>query len=153
MKLPVYLTLLLEAERTLARSFREVARGHGDEPDIHFLCLSLADQCDDHVERLRPALDRYGTAPADDEPEQLHHGGLDAARTGPLGLLRDLQDLFLLATMVDTTWTIITQVAQALPDRELLDAAQTCQKQTTVQLQWIRTRTKQAAPQALVAAP
>lgn len=152
MKLNVYLSLLEEAEHTLASAFREVAREHGDEPDIHFLSLSLADQCDAHVEQLRPVVDRYGTANAGDEPERLHHGGLDEARSGPLGLLRDLQDLFILATMVDTTWTIITQVAQALPDRELLGVADACGKQTAVQLGWIRTRTKQAAPQALIAA-
>ena len=45
MKLPVFLTLLTESESTLAQSLREVAHGHGAEPDVYFLCMSLADQC------------------------------------------------------------------------------------------------------------
>ena len=52
MKLPVYVTLLAESESTLARSYRQVADAHGDEPDIHFLCLTLAKQCESHREKL-----------------------------------------------------------------------------------------------------
>jgi hypothetical protein len=152
MRFPVYLELLVESERTLARSFREVAEAHGDEPDIHFLCRALAGQCDAHVERLRPSIDRYGAADVDDEPERLHADGLNEGRTGPLGMLRDLQDLYLLASMVDITWTVVKQVAQALPDRELLDTVEACDTQTAVQLNWLQTRMKQAAPQALIAA-
>ncbi|NKX51439.1 hypothetical protein HER39_12845, partial [Arthrobacter deserti] len=95
MKLPVYLGLLHKSEATLAQPYRQVADGHGDEPDGHFLCLTLAAQCDAHQEALRPVIDRYGETTADDEPERLHHDGLSETRTGPVGLLRDLQDLYL----------------------------------------------------------
>lgn len=152
MKLPVYLSLIEESEHTLARSFREVADAHGDEPDVHFLCQTLARQCDEHRTRLQSAIDRYGPGTADDEPDRLHADGLDKSRTGPLGLLRDLQDLYLLASFTDITWTMITQAAQALRDRELLEVATACQKQTAVQVDWLKTRMKQAAPQALIAA-
>ncbi|HET6301973.1 hypothetical protein [Microbacterium sp.] len=151
MKLPIYLSLLDEAERTLAESFRQVADEHGDEPDVHFLCQTLAGQCDEHRDRLRPVIERYGEGSADDEPERLHGDGLERARTGPLGLLRDLQDLYLLASMTDITWTMIKQVAQALPDHELLDIVAACEQQTSVQLMWLQTRMSQAAPQALIA--
>ena len=89
MKLPVYLALLAESEKTLADSFRVVAEAHGDEPDIHFLCLSLADQSDKHREALKPVIERYGEVPEDDEPERLHAAGVGKARSGPLGMLRD----------------------------------------------------------------
>lgn len=153
MKLPVYLSLLAQSEGTLADSFRQVADAHGDEPDVHFLCQTLAAQCDDHRTRLEAASARYGTASADDEPERLHADGLSETRTGPLGLLRDLQDLYVLANLTDITWMIIKQAAQALPDRDLLEIVADCEHETAVQLRWLRTRIKQAAPQALIAVP
>ena len=45
MKFPVYLGLLHKSEQTLAASFQQVAEGHGAEPDVYYLCQSLADQC------------------------------------------------------------------------------------------------------------
>lgn len=151
MKLAVYLGLLRHAETTLGQSFRQVAAGHGGEPDIHFLCQTLADQCDAHTAALGPIITRYGEAPPGDEPERLHAQGLSQTRSGGLGLLRDLQDLYLLASFVDITWTMVKQAAAGLRDPELLDVVADCDGETTIQVQWIRTRMKQAAPQALVA--
>lgn len=152
MKLPVYLTLLAESESTLARSYREVAEAHSDEPDIHFLCQTLASQCENHRTQLDGVIERIGRAPSDDEPERLHADAIEEARTGPLGVLRDLQDLYLLATLTDSTWTVVKQAAQALMDQELLTVIEDCQKETSVQLRWLITRIKQAAPQTLIAA-
>lgn len=152
MKLPVYLTLLAESESTLARSYREVAEAHSDEPDIHFLCRTLASQCENHRTQLDGVIERIGRAPSDDEPERLHADAIEEARTGPLGVLRDLQDLYLLATLTDSTWTVVKQAAQALMDQELLTVIEDCQKETSVQLRWLITRIKQAAPQTLIAA-
>jgi hypothetical protein len=151
-KLPVYLTLLAESESTLARSYREVAEAHSDEPDIHFLCQTLASQCENHRSQLDGVIERIGRAPSDDEPERLHADAIEEARTGPLGVLRDLQDLYLLATLTDSTWTVVKQAAQALMDQELLTVIEDCQKETSVQLRWLITRIKQAAPQTLIAA-
>lgn len=152
MKLSVYLGLLHKSEGTLAESFRQVAGGHGHEPDVHFLCLALAAQCDAHQEALAPIIDRYGEIDDDDEPERLHAQGLSETRSGPVGLLRDLQDLYLLASLVDITWTMIKQAAQGLRDTDLLDVVTDCDGQTTTQLKWLQTRMKQAAPQALIIA-
>jgi len=151
MKLPVYLGLLHGAEDVLAKSFRQVADGHGDEPDVRSTCLTLAAQCDQHVGALRPVVDRYGEQP-DDEPERFHAEALAETRSGGLGLLRDLQDLYLLASLVDITWTLIQQAASALRDEELLGVISRCDGQTQVQLAWLKTRMKQAAPQALLVA-
>lgn len=153
MKLPIYLGLLHHAETTLAASFRQVADGHGQEPDVWFLCRTLADQCDRHSSALRPVIDRYGENDPDDEPERLHADGLSETRTGGVGLLRDLQDLYLLACFVDITWTMVKQAAQGLRDEELVGIVGRCDGETATQVQWLRTRMKQAAPQALVAAP
>ena len=50
---------------------------------------------------------RYGQTTSDDEPERLHAEGLAQTRTGPVGLLRDLQDLYLLVSFVEMTWTVV----------------------------------------------
>jgi hypothetical protein len=152
MNLDIYLGMLHQAEQTLADSYRQVADGHGKEPDVHFLCQTLAGQCDQHRELLRPVVQRYGEDRSDNEPARLHAEGLPSTRSGPVGLLRDLQDLYLLASLVDVTWTMIKQAASALHDQELLAVVQKCDAETAAQLRWLRTRMKQAAPQALVVA-
>lgn len=152
MNLDIYLGMLHQAETTLAESFRQVASGHGAEPDVHFLCHTLARQCEEHSRMLLPVVQRYGEDLADGEPERLHAEGLSTTRQGPVGLLRDLQDLYLLASFVDVTWTMVKQAASALRDRELLDVVARCEGETAVQLRWLQTRMKQAAPQALLVA-
>ena len=152
MKLPVSLGLLHRSEQTLAESFRQVAEGHGDEPDVYHLCQALAGQCDAHEKALAPIVERYGEVEEDDEPERLHADGLSETRTGPVGLLRDLQDLYLLASLVDITWTAVKQAAQGLRDEQLIDVVERSEGETRTQLAWLSTRMKQAAPQALIVA-
>jgi hypothetical protein len=151
MKLPVYLGLLHVGEGSLATSFRQLAEGHGDEPDVYHLCHTLAQQCDEHERRLAPIVERYGEQP-DSEPERFHAEAMKESRTGPVGLLRDLQDVHTLATFVETTWIVVKQAALALRDEELLAVVDQCEPQTMLQKDWLTTRLKQAAPQALLVA-
>lgn len=151
MMLHVYLGMLRRAEELLASSFRVVGDGHIDEPDVYGICRLLAGQCDAHEEALRPVLDRYGERP-EDEPDRLHVQPIETPRSGPLGLLRDLQDLALIAQLVSTTYTVVKQAGAALRDEELLGIITGCEGETTTQIAWIGTRMKQAAPQALVVA-
>ena len=151
MHLDTYLGLQHVASQTLAESFRQVAQGHAAEPDVFTDCHHLARMCDEHVARLAPLTERYGEQ-QDDEPERLHADGLTGVRSGGVGLLRDLQDLYLLGSLVDITWTVVKQAAQGLRDRELLDVVAHCEGETKTQLEWLSTRMKQAAPQALIVA-
>ena len=149
MHLAHYLGLLRRSEQALAKAFREVADGHGDEPDVVHTCQKLAKECDAHADRLEPFANRYGEdAPA--EPERLHSELFRGTRTGGLGLLRDLHDLYLMACETDMAWTLIGQGAQGARDTDLLDVVHDCESETAVQLKWLSTRMKQAAPQALV---
>jgi hypothetical protein len=111
----------------------------------------LAGWSDEHRRALAPGVERYGEADVE-EPERLHAAGLAETRAGEIGLVRDLQDLHVLATLVQTTWTVIAQGAQGLRDRELLEVASTSNAQTSRQLTWLATRMKVAAPQALIVA-
>lgn len=151
MHLAHYLGLLHRSQIELAAAFREVGRMHRDEPDVFHVCERLAVQCDGHAERLRPFAERYSEE-APDEPERLHSTLFSGPRTGGLGLLRDLHDLYLMAAECDIAWTVVGQAARGARDRELLVVVSACEGETATQLLWLRTRMKQAAPQALVVA-
>lgn len=151
MHVATYLGLLHTSLQTLAGAFREVGSGHADEPDVYHTCNVLARQIDGQVEALQPIVDRYGEH-REEEPERLHATGLDKTRSGAVGLLRDLQDLYMLASLTDMTWIVVGQAAQGLRDRELLELVTTREQDTARELNWLRTRIKQAAPQALIAA-
>ncbi len=151
MHLTHQLGMLDRFERDLADAYRQVADAHGDEPDVTATCQRLAGQCDAHVERLAPFVERYGEDPPE-EPDRLHHDLFQGTRSGGFGLLRDLHDLYLLASGCDICWTLIGQAAQGARDTDLLEVVEACDGETTVQLRWLTTRMKQAAPQALLVA-
>jgi hypothetical protein len=144
-----YLGLLHRAELELGEALREVARAHAEEPDVHALCLKLAGDCDSHAAQLEPFAKRYGEE-AEDEPERLHSELFRGSRDGPLGLLRDLHDLYLMACECDITWTVVGQAAQGARDGDLLSVVRSCESETATTLKWLSTRMKAAAPQTLV---
>ena len=151
MHLASYLGLLHLAELKLARAYLAVAEAHGDEPDVETLCRRFADQCTAHADALAPFAERYGEDQPE-EPERLHSELFGGTRGGGLGLLRDLHDLYLMATECEVTGTLVAQAAQGARDPGLLEAAERGQEEVSGQLSWLRTRMKQAAPQALVVA-
>lgn len=63
-----------------------------------------------------------------------------------------LQDLYLLAGECDIAWTVVGQAAFGARDDELLAVVRRCEGETAIQLKWLCTRMKAAAPQALVVA-
>ncbi|MCU1691512.1 MAG: hypothetical protein JWM64_603 [Frankiales bacterium] len=151
-----YVGLLHQSEQTLADAFRTVGEGHAQEVDVLHTCSTLAAMSEEHVRLLGPVADRYGDQTSGDgvdEPERLHAAGLARTRAGAVGLLRDLQDLYLLATLCQTTWTVVYQGAQGLRDRELMRVAEDASRGTSRQLSWLNTRLKAAAPQALLVSP
>lgn len=150
--LATYVGLADHSEQMLAESFRAVAQGHARQADVFHTCHLLAGWSEQHRQDLAPAVKRYGEQDVE-EPERLRAEALTHTREGEIGLLRDLQDLHLLATLVHSTWTVVAQGAQGLRDPDLLEIARTSMAQTTRQLTWLTTRMKQAAPQALIVAP
>jgi len=153
-QLAIYMALVDVAEGALADSFRVVAQAQASHPDIYFTCQTLATMSDDHRSRLEPVVARYGeqSESPGSEPERLHAEAMATARTGPVGLLRDLQELHLLANLVLTSWTVIQQAAKGLRDEELLGVASYSSGETSRQLAWLTTRMKSVAPQALIVA-
>jgi hypothetical protein len=133
MKLTPLLADLRTLEHCLAAAYRETAEVHSDEHDVHYQSLTFAKQCDRHVERLGDARGVSGKA---------------ASLTGEL--VDDLRTIFLLTEEVSITWVIAGQAAQALRDAHLLNTVRECHEETELQVKWLTTRIKDAAPQALV---
>ncbi len=151
--LSTYVALADHSEQILAESLRALAEGRPDVHDVFHMCQTLATMSEKHREALAPVVDRYGEDQDVDEPERLRATGIGQIREGEIGLLRDLQDIHLLATLVKSTWMVVSQGAQGLRDRQLLTIAQDSMADTARQLTWLETRMKSAAPQALIVAP
>ena len=151
MHLATYLDLLRRGSTSLAESLRRVADGHAEEADVHHTAHQLATKVIAHGDRLRPVLERYGEHPGG-PPERLHVEALDEVRSGGVGLLRDLLDLYLMATCLKQAWTLVGQAAKGARDPELNALADTCSAEVDTVLTWLETRMKAAAPQALLVA-
>lgn len=151
--LSTYVALADHSEQVLAESLRTLADARPDVHDVFHMCHTLATMSDRHRQELEPIVERYGEDDTVDEPERLRAVGVAEVRDGEIGLLRDLQDLHVLATLVQTTWVVVAQGAQGLRDRDLLSVAQSSQQETSRQITWLETRLKAAAPQALIVSP
>jgi hypothetical protein len=151
MHLANYLEYLRKAETNLAQGFRGIGEGHREEVDIFHTADTLAGQCEAHVGKLGPFCAKYGEERST-EPDRLYHELFGGTRSGGLGLLRDLQDLYLMASACDISWDMIGQAAQGARDEDLLGVVEACEGQTATQIKWLKTRMKQAAPQALLVA-
>lgn len=149
MQLTHYLGLLHVCEQRLAEAFQLVAAHHEIEPDIVSTCHLLAGWSMQHVKQLAPIVEKYGEQ-KEEEPDNLLSTLFHGPRKGGLGLMRDLHDVWLLSQEARFAWTIVLQSALALRDKDMEAICTTCGNETDRQIAWLRTRVKQAAPQALV---
>ena len=163
MKLGKAIAHLCDTELKLADELRTVGDRHASEQDIFHLSTTLAKQCEDHVEKLRPFAERYDEDVSGDGDEPglwetavsaLRKKGAELAGKTPLSallLLRDLHDLYLVAQECELDWVIVGQGAQAARDAELLEVVTACHEEAVHQAKWVRTRIKTTAAQPLVA--
>jgi anaerobic selenocysteine-containing dehydrogenase len=61
-------------------------------------------------------------------------------------------DLYVLVHHIDVTWMMVGPAAQGDRDKELQAVVKQCEGDSELQIRWLRTRMKQAAPQALLVA-
>jgi hypothetical protein len=146
-----YIGLVHESEKKLAEALLKIASHHAKEPDVFQTCQLLAGWSEEHVEKLHPFVQKYSEDKSR-EPDRLNQALFKGPRSGGLGLLRDLHDLWLMASEVNLCWTVLDQAAKALRDEELLATGEELRKQTERQIKWLMTRIKQSAPQSLVVA-
>jgi hypothetical protein len=146
-----YIDLVHRTEIDLAKAFRTVSKAHGDEPDVYQTCQLLASWSDKLAEEMMPSAGRYQKE-EDEEPDRLTQTLLKNTRKGGMALLRDLHDLYLVATEVQVCCTILKQGAAGLRDEELTLSCEEVERQTKRQLAWLLTRMKAATPQTLIVA-
>ena len=161
MKVGPLLERLHELETELAEDYRALGERHAADHDVYHQCHSFAKQAEAHASALAPLAERYGRTVDDDVGPDLWSGLLERARRlgsealgrqpeGGLLLLRDLRALLLAAEEVSITWVMAGQAAKAARDAELLAAVSGCHVEVELQVKWLTTRIKVAAPQALV---
>lgn len=153
---------LHDAETDLAHQYRIVAEREAAEHDVHYMCYTLARQCDQHAEQVRRIADGFGKPLAGPSGERLTNvlAGLRHKTSELLGrrpeagllLLRDLRQLYLMAEEASVHWIALGQVAQAVRDHDLLDQVSAPHKQTLTQVKWLKTRIKESAPQVFLTA-
>jgi hypothetical protein len=146
-----YINMVHKSEQDLAEAFRMVAKEHGHEPDVKETCELTASWSDELVQALQPFTKKYGEQ-KDKEPDRLMTTLFKKPRKGSMGLLRDLQDLWLMANEAEISCIILRQAASGLRDKELIKACDAIEKKSKRQSSWLLTRMKSAAPQTLIVA-
>ena len=144
-----YIDLVYRTEKDLAIALTKVSVAHGDEPDVYQSCRLLARWSEKMEEDMKPFFVKYKPE-KDNEPDRLTQTLVKDTRKGGLALLRDLHDLYLIASEVQACCTILKQAADGLRDKELLTTCEGVESQTKRQLNWLMTRMKAAAPQTLI---
>lgn len=147
MQLAHYLGVLHRTEAALAAAFGEVAEAHAGETEIFFIGQRLAQQCQQQADALAPFVQRYG-----EDPDATGSTRLHGPRGPGLGLLRDLQDLYLMVAESDICWRVLERAAEGVRDTELVAEGRRHHEECRVQLAWLRTQLTQASVQALVVA-
>ena len=146
-----YIDLVHRSEQDLAKAFKKAAKAHGDEVDVYQTCMLLASWSETLVKDFEPIVERYKNE-SDKEPDRLTQVLMKDTRKGSLALLRDIHDLYLIASEVEVCCVILKQAGTALRDEELVGMCEEIERQTKRQLSWLLTRMKSAAPQILVVA-
>src|SRR3954452_91079 len=152
MHVPIVLGEVHRGETLLAGAYAHVATTHADEADVHHSCTSFANQAGEHVHSVRPAVEQYGEV-VPDQPDRLYAELFTGERRGSAGMVRDLRDLWLFASLVEMTWPLAYQAARAQKDTALLDVVMTSREQVIAQRKFLETKLKVAAPQALLVHP
>ncbi|MGB9977781.1 molybdopterin oxidoreductase family protein [Methanobacterium sp.] len=144
-----YIGLVHQSEQQLEQAFKDVAEHHKEEPDVYTACNLLASWSKIHYEKIEKFKDHYSEH-KESEPENLRKEIFHGPRSGGIGLVRDLHDLWLLANESHISWIVLLQAAKSLRDKGLESLCEEYDQQNRRQMSWILTRIKQAAPQALV---
>tara|TARA_R110001606_G_scaffold399033_1_gene580038 strand:+ start:7026 stop:9854 length:2829 start_codon:yes stop_codon:yes gene_type:complete len=144
-----YLGLLDDSSRATAQALFAVAEKHKAEPDIGAICKMLARFSQEHSEDLQLCIQRYGET-QEKEADKLLEVLQPSHHKGPLSLLRDLHDCWLLAQESHISIVVLKQATQALRDDEMMELLQRMSEHNSRQLAWLKTRIKQTAPQSLI---
>jgi hypothetical protein len=144
-----YIGLLLASEERLVRGWEKLRRSHPTAPDIGPQSTLFMIWSRENATVVRAYVDKYGER-REGEPEALDQALLIGRSDTAFGLLRDLQDLWLMVNESTISAAVLLQAARAIEDRELEKDLRQVESRNERQRTWVLTRIRQAAPQTLV---
>ncbi len=144
-----YFGLLLESEQRLALGFERVRKAHSEELNMYHECGMFAQWTHEAVERIRPFTGKYGEK-ASREAADIGSAVKDGRKGAGVFLLRDLHDLWLLASEAYMACLVLHQAALALRDEDLKHVVWNAMEMNQRQRQWLKTRIKNEGPQSLI---
>src|ERR1043166_3382474 len=95
--LPFCLGLVQASEKALAESLAAMALKHSSDFEVHQSCKLFRQWCEGHLKKLKVFAPHCGGAVLNRDPARVRRALFHGPRLGGFGLLRDLQDLLLLA--------------------------------------------------------
>jgi hypothetical protein len=132
----------------LLRGWEKLQKAHPKTPDIGQQGALFRAWTSENVAALRPFVRTYGER-REGEPAALDKAlKIGRARSG-FGLMRDLQDLWLMVNESTVSISVLNQAARALGDGELEKVLCNIDSRNERQRNWLFSRIRQAAPQAL----
>jgi hypothetical protein len=146
-----YINMVHKSQRDLAKAFMKVGNHHQAEPDIAETCQLMMSWSNKLVKKIKPFAKKYGEG-KNKEPDRLMSDLFREPRKGAMGLLRDLQDLWLMANEGEIASIILQQAAFGLRDKELIGVCDTINTYSKRQISWLLTRMKSIATQTLIVA-
>lgn len=143
-----HLASLADREERLARGFRRLRERYAAEPDIAAVSSLLERWSEEARAALLPLIARHGER-REGGPEEREAVLREERGTGLYGQLQDLQELWLAANGSLISLVALQQAAQALRDETLRAALERARQRNERQREWLMTRIKQSASQAL----
>jgi hypothetical protein len=144
-----YVHRLIEAHAAMVEACDAVAKRHAAESEVRLGLAHLAEFSTAAQEALRPFAERYGGR-GDGTASKLRGAVLSGGQTGSFGLLRDLHGVFLVASDVHVSTSVVMHASKMLRDEALLAACMELDRQNKRQLAWANTQLLARAPQTLV---
>jgi Anaerobic dehydrogenases, typically selenocysteine-containing len=145
---PDYLGILYACNDEFIKARDMVSQNNATHLDIVSNLRTLKKYSNEAKVLLDPFLDKYGRH-IPDEPDRLRKL-LFKKRSGEFSLIRDLQDLFLMASDTQIALEIMKPTAAMLRDKQLRDACEQIIEYNKKQMGWITTQLQLKAPHNLV---
>ncbi len=143
-----YIGLLLANEDRLILGWDKLRNAHPTTPDIGSQSRLFATWSTENAAAIQPYVAKYGER-REGEPEALDKALLIGRSQTGFGLLRDLQDMWLMVNESMISVTVLIQGARALGDRDLERDLLAVEGRNKRQRVWLLARIRQAAPQTL----
>ncbi|NLZ30876.1 MAG: molybdopterin oxidoreductase family protein, partial [Methanomicrobiales archaeon] len=143
-----YLGVLSSANAGFSHACDIVADHHARHLEIVTGLGILKGYSQEIEDLLTPFVEKYGKV-TPERPEALH-SALFEKHSGEYGMIRDLHDLYVVASNVQIAAAIVNYAAEGLRDADLLKAIATIMERAKAQTAWTETHLRHQAGHALV---